>query len=95
MDLIKNKFSSATLLLPSEKCFLEKFVIKFQANVPQLLDVYHDTSLISHRLTSSLPLPGTIFYLVLDQKSNTAATTAANTTTQINNLTNDRAKEII
>ena len=39
-DLIKNKFSSATLLLPSEKCFLEKFVIKFQANVPQLLDVY-------------------------------------------------------
>nr|POF25774.1 transcription termination factor mtef1, chloroplastic [Quercus suber] len=54
-----------------------------------------DTSLISHRLTSSLPLPGTIFYLVLDQKSNTAATTAANTTTQINNLTNDRAKEII
>ncbi|XP_050251835.1 uncharacterized protein LOC126698561 isoform X3 [Quercus robur] len=39
-DLIKNKFSSATFLLPSEKCFLEKFVIKFQANVPQLLDVY-------------------------------------------------------
>ncbi|XP_065616855.1 uncharacterized protein LOC136062102 [Quercus suber] len=39
-DLIKIKFSSATLLLPSEKCFLEKFVIKFQANVPQLLDVY-------------------------------------------------------
>ena len=39
-DLIKNKFSSATLLLPSEKCFLEKFVIKFQANVPQLFDVY-------------------------------------------------------
>ena len=32
-DMIKNKFSSATLLLPSEKCFLEKFVIKFQANV--------------------------------------------------------------
>ena len=39
-NLIKGDLSLATFLLPNEKIFLEKFVIKFQDNVPQLLSVY-------------------------------------------------------
>jgi hypothetical protein len=30
----------ATFLLPSERVFLEKFVIRFRDDVPQLLKVY-------------------------------------------------------
>nr|POE68570.1 transcription termination factor mterf15, mitochondrial [Quercus suber] len=41
-DLVKNDLSLATFLLPTEKCFLEKFVIRFQDNVPQLLSVYQN-----------------------------------------------------
>ncbi|XP_030947353.1 uncharacterized protein LOC115971524 [Quercus lobata] len=39
-NLIKSDLSLATFLLPNEKLFLEKFVIKFQDNVPQLLSMY-------------------------------------------------------
>ncbi|KAK7843828.1 hypothetical protein CFP56_011902 [Quercus suber] len=39
-NLIKSDFGLATFLLRKEKFFLEKFVIKFQDNVPQLLSVY-------------------------------------------------------
>jgi mTERF domain-containing protein len=38
--LIKNKLALGTFLLPTEKKFLEKFVIRFQDDVPQLLNVY-------------------------------------------------------
>ena len=39
-DLVKNDLSLSTFLLPNEKYFLERFVIKFQDDVPQLRDVY-------------------------------------------------------
>ncbi|KAL4603188.1 hypothetical protein ACB092_10G107500 [Castanea dentata] len=38
--LLKNDLSLSTFILPSERCFLEKFVIKFQDKVPQLWNVY-------------------------------------------------------
>jgi mTERF domain-containing protein len=38
--LIKDKLALGTFLLPTEKKFLEKFVIKFRNDVPQLLSVY-------------------------------------------------------
>ncbi|KAK4539011.1 hypothetical protein RGQ29_032063 [Quercus rubra] len=41
-DLVKNDLSLATFLLPTEKWFLEKYVIRFQDNVPQLLSVYQN-----------------------------------------------------
>jgi mTERF domain-containing protein len=39
-DLIKNELSLSTILIPKERRFLEKFVIKFQNDIPQLLNVY-------------------------------------------------------
>jgi mTERF domain-containing protein len=39
-DLVKNDLSLSTILLPKERIFLEKFVIKFQNDIPQLLNVY-------------------------------------------------------
>ncbi|KAJ7972917.1 Mitochondrial transcription termination factor family protein [Quillaja saponaria] len=39
--LIKKTLSLTTVLLPVEKLFLEKFVIKYEEDVPQLLSVYH------------------------------------------------------
>jgi mTERF domain-containing protein len=41
-DLVKNDLSLSTFLLPNEKYFLERFVIKFQDDVPQLLSVYQN-----------------------------------------------------
>ncbi len=41
-DLVKNDLSLSTFLLPNEKWFLERFVIKFQYAVPQLLSVYQN-----------------------------------------------------
>ncbi|XP_059438576.1 transcription termination factor MTERF15, mitochondrial-like isoform X1 [Corylus avellana] len=38
--LVKNDLSSGSFILPSEKCFVEKFLIKFQDDVPELLNVY-------------------------------------------------------
>ncbi|XWS31678.1 hypothetical protein CRYUN_Cryun23aG0096600 [Craigia yunnanensis] len=38
--LIKKDFSLATVLLPVEKRFLERFVIKYQEEAPELLSVY-------------------------------------------------------
>ncbi|XP_062173672.1 transcription termination factor MTERF2, chloroplastic-like [Alnus glutinosa] len=38
--LVKNNLALATFLLPSERVFLEKFVIRFRDDVPQLLKVY-------------------------------------------------------
>ncbi|GMY16933.1 transcription termination factor mterf15, mitochondrial [Fagus crenata] len=38
--LLKNDLSPSTFLKYSERYFLEKFVIKFQDDIPQLLDVY-------------------------------------------------------
>ncbi|GMY16465.1 transcription termination factor mterf15, mitochondrial [Fagus crenata] len=38
--LLKNDLCPSTFLKHNEKCFLEKFVIKFQDDVPQLLNVY-------------------------------------------------------
>ena len=38
--LLKNDLSLSTFILPSERCFLEKYVIKFQDKVPQLWNVY-------------------------------------------------------
>ncbi|GMY16464.1 transcription termination factor mterf15, mitochondrial [Fagus crenata] len=38
--LLKNDLSPSTFLQFSERCFLERFVIKFQDDVPQLRDVY-------------------------------------------------------
>jgi mTERF domain-containing protein len=38
--LIKNKLALGSFLLPTERKFLEKFVIKFRNDVPQLLSVY-------------------------------------------------------
>ncbi|XP_059438914.1 transcription termination factor MTERF15, mitochondrial-like [Corylus avellana] len=39
-DLVKNDLSLSTILLPNERRFLEKFVIKYQDDIPQLLNVY-------------------------------------------------------
>ena len=39
-DLVKNDLSLSTILIRNERRFLEKFVIKFQDNIPQLLNVY-------------------------------------------------------
>ncbi|GLT53768.1 hypothetical protein SLA2020_270180 [Shorea laevis] len=39
-DLVKNDLSLSTILSPKECGFLEKFVIKFQDDIPQLLSVY-------------------------------------------------------
>ncbi|GLT53766.1 hypothetical protein SLA2020_270160 [Shorea laevis] len=39
-DLVKNDLSLSTILSPNESSFLEKFVIKFQDDIPQLLSVY-------------------------------------------------------
>ncbi|GLT53764.1 hypothetical protein SLA2020_270140 [Shorea laevis] len=39
-DLVKNDLSLSTILLPKERIFLEKFVTKFQNDIPQLLNVY-------------------------------------------------------
>ncbi|XP_062145254.1 transcription termination factor MTERF15, mitochondrial-like [Alnus glutinosa] len=38
--LVKNDLSSARIIQPSERCFVEKFLIKFQDDVPELLNVY-------------------------------------------------------
>ncbi|KAF2322045.1 hypothetical protein GH714_006003 [Hevea brasiliensis] len=38
--LIKGDVYLSSVLLPSEKLFLERFVINYQADVPQLLDIY-------------------------------------------------------
>jgi mTERF domain-containing protein len=38
--LIKKDISLNTVLLPVEKRFLERFVTKFEEEVPQLLSVY-------------------------------------------------------
>jgi mTERF domain-containing protein len=38
--LIKNNLALGTFLLPTERKFLEKFVIRFRDDVPQLLNVY-------------------------------------------------------
>jgi mTERF domain-containing protein len=38
--LVKNNLALGTFLLPSERVFLEKFVIRFRDDVPQLLKVY-------------------------------------------------------
>jgi mTERF domain-containing protein len=38
--LVKNDLSSASFILPSERYFVEKYLIKFQDNVPELLNVY-------------------------------------------------------
>ncbi|XP_059439091.1 transcription termination factor MTERF15, mitochondrial-like [Corylus avellana] len=38
--LVKNDLSSGSIILPSERCFVEKFLIKFQDDVPELLNVY-------------------------------------------------------
>ncbi|XP_041016777.1 transcription termination factor MTERF15, mitochondrial-like [Juglans microcarpa x Juglans regia] len=38
--LVKNDMSLSTFILPGEKCFLDKFVIKFQDGVPELRNVY-------------------------------------------------------
>ena len=38
--LLKNDLSPSTILRFSERCFLERFVIKFQDDVPELRDVY-------------------------------------------------------
>jgi mTERF domain-containing protein len=38
--LVKNNLSLGTFLLPTERIFLEKFVIRFRDDVPQLLNVY-------------------------------------------------------
>ncbi|KAJ9178537.1 hypothetical protein P3X46_010415 [Hevea brasiliensis] len=38
--LIKADIHLSSVLLPSEKLFLERFVIKYQEHVPQLLDIY-------------------------------------------------------
>lgn len=38
--LIKNDVRLSTFLMPNDKCFLEKFVTKYQEDIPQLLDVY-------------------------------------------------------
>ena len=39
-DLVKNDLPLSTILLPNERRFLEKFVIKFQDDIPQLSNVY-------------------------------------------------------
>jgi mTERF domain-containing protein len=39
-DLVKNDLSLSTILICNERRFLEKFVIKFQDDIPQLLNVY-------------------------------------------------------
>ncbi|KAJ9189028.1 hypothetical protein P3X46_000370 [Hevea brasiliensis] len=39
--LIKADVPLSTMLIPSEKHFLERFVIKYQDQVPQLLDILH------------------------------------------------------
>ncbi|KAF2300287.1 hypothetical protein GH714_011430 [Hevea brasiliensis] len=39
--LIKADVPLSTMLIPSEKNFLERFVIKYQDQVPQLLDILH------------------------------------------------------
>ncbi|GLT53765.1 hypothetical protein SLA2020_270150 [Shorea laevis] len=41
-DLVKNDLSLLNILWPNESRFLEKFVIKFQDDIPQLLSVYQD-----------------------------------------------------
>jgi mTERF domain-containing protein len=38
--LVKFDLCPASFMLPSDKCFLEKYVIKFQDDVPQLLNIY-------------------------------------------------------
>jgi len=38
--LVKNNLALGTVFLPSERVFLEKFVIRFRDDVPQLLKVY-------------------------------------------------------
>ncbi|XP_059439092.1 transcription termination factor MTERF2, chloroplastic-like [Corylus avellana] len=38
--LVKNDLSSGSIIIPSERCFVEKFLIKFQDDVPELLNVY-------------------------------------------------------
>jgi mTERF domain-containing protein len=38
--LVKNNLAVGTFLRPTERIFLEKFVIRFQDDVPQLLNVY-------------------------------------------------------
>ena len=41
-DLVKNGLGFSSFLLINEKSFLEKYVIKFQDVVPQLLGVYQN-----------------------------------------------------
>ncbi|KAG7967338.1 hypothetical protein I3843_08G095300 [Carya illinoinensis] len=38
--LVKSDLSSSSFILPGERCFLDKFVIKFQDVVPELQNVY-------------------------------------------------------
>ena len=38
--LVKYDLCPASFMLPSEKCFLVKYVIKFQDDIPQLLNIY-------------------------------------------------------
>ena len=37
---MKHDLCPVSFMLPSEKCFLEKYVIKFQDDIPQLLNIY-------------------------------------------------------
>jgi mTERF domain-containing protein len=41
-DLVKNDLSLSTILTSNESRFLEKFVIKFEEDIPQLFNVYQD-----------------------------------------------------
>jgi mTERF domain-containing protein len=40
--LVKNNLALGTFLRPTERIFLERFVIRFQDDVPELLNVYQD-----------------------------------------------------
>ncbi|KAA8543140.1 hypothetical protein F0562_021365 [Nyssa sinensis] len=46
--LIKKDFSLNTVLVPAEKCFLKKFVTKYEKEVPQLLRVYQGECDVNH-----------------------------------------------
>ncbi|KAF5455192.1 hypothetical protein F2P56_024795 [Juglans regia] len=51
--LVKNDLSLATFILPGERFFLDKFVIKFQDGVPELRNVYTEkTDLLDVKIQS-------------------------------------------
>jgi mTERF domain-containing protein len=41
-DLVKNNLALGTFLRPTERIFLERFLIRFQDDAPELLNVYQD-----------------------------------------------------